>query len=209
VGYTCNIPKGPVAAIPMGIAPAGVMGMDTIAGVCTGEVGAPPGRRSTGSVSRGREWPAGPPPAPGAASGGVGMVTSRCLGHVVALDDMETRGHAVWGSEVLGCPALSGGCCTCVVETPRLLLLQRGSMPRLWTDTDTATLRSFPLSRRTTALKLRSTILGACRLGVECDCGTAEHAEQATYLQLTNCHDQSRCQTKPRVIISEDQKHYI
>jgi hypothetical protein len=179
VGYTCNIPKGPDAAIPMGIAPAGVMGMDTIAGVFTGEMGAPPGRRSTGSVSRGRERPAGPPCAPGAASGGVGMVTSRCLGHVVALDDMETRGHAVWGSEVLGCPALSGGCCACVVDTPRLL--QWGAVridaAALDGHTDTPTLRSFSLSWRTTALKLRSAILGACRLGVECDCGTAEHAE--------------------------------
>jgi hypothetical protein len=89
------MPKGPDAAIAIGIPPAGVMGMDTIAGVFTGEVGVPPGRRSTGSVSRGRGRPAGPPSVSGIASGGVGMVTSRCLGHVAALHVFERRGHVV------------------------------------------------------------------------------------------------------------------
>ena len=50
-GYTCSIPNGP-GVRPIGT-PAGVMGMDTIVGVCAGEFGAPPGILRTGRLIRG------------------------------------------------------------------------------------------------------------------------------------------------------------
>jgi hypothetical protein len=76
LGYTCSIPNGP-GVTPIGIAVAGVMGMDTIAGVCTGVLTAPPGRRSTGRVSRGRVRSArtgGTPSARGVAPAGVDIL---------------------------------------------------------------------------------------------------------------------------------------
>jgi hypothetical protein len=80
LGYTCSMPNGPgVTAI--GIPPAGVMGMDTIAGVLgTGEFAAPPGTRSTGRVSRGRTRcvrAGGMPSAGGVVTGGVDILDTQ------------------------------------------------------------------------------------------------------------------------------------
>ena len=75
-GYTCSIPNGPVAT-PIGIPPAGVIGMVTIAGVFTGVVAAPTGRCGTGRVSRGRVRCArtgGTPSARGVAPGDVDIL---------------------------------------------------------------------------------------------------------------------------------------
>jgi hypothetical protein len=215
VGYTCSMPKGPDAAIPIGIPPAGVMGIDTIAGVFTGEVGAPPGRRITGRVIRGRVRPAGPPSAAGVASGGVGMVTSRCMGHVVALDVIERRGHVVWKTQRCWSSVLST-----VVGWPRFVLqwgdwsYRSRSTTQTHTQThrltDTRRLGSHSAQLANTRLQLRShylsLTLGAV-LVVSVIVGRwkhVKHAERATYLLHTNCHDQSRCQTKPRAIIAED-----
>jgi hypothetical protein len=73
LGYTCSIPNGPDVT-PIGIPPAGVIGMDTIAGVFTGVAVAAPGKRCTGTgrVSRGRVRCArrgGTPSARGVAPG--------------------------------------------------------------------------------------------------------------------------------------------
>lgn len=86
LGYTCSIPNGPdvtpigvtpIGVTPIGIPPAGVIGMDTIAGVFTGVFAAPPGKRCTGRVSRGRVRCArtgGNPSARGVAPGDVDIL---------------------------------------------------------------------------------------------------------------------------------------
>ena len=79
LGYTCSMPNGP-GVTPIGIVPAGVIGMDTIAGVFTGEFATPPGRRSTGRVSRGRVRSArtgGVPSARGVAPGGINILDTQ------------------------------------------------------------------------------------------------------------------------------------
>ena len=90
LGYICSIPNGPDAT-PIGIPPAGVIGMDTIAGLFAGVFAAPPGKRCTGRVNRGRVRCArmgGTPSARGVAPGDVDIVytrwtlTSRFLSHV-------------------------------------------------------------------------------------------------------------------------------